>query len=128
MPGVFHTTTLQEIASWPKPNYVDPVERTWLPPYAITLCAVGCVFTAGRIYLRSTKRPSAFGWDDAAIIIACVRSFFLPPSRRYGLFSGDMAANVRGNRNRSFLSASPLRRALPCGIMMSVGTCGMYGP
>lgn len=73
MPGVFHTITLEEIASWPAPNYEDPVERKWLPAFALIWYALATIFAAIRIYSRSRRLCGSFGSDDIAIIIAWVR-------------------------------------------------------
>lgn len=58
------------IASWPKPNYIDPETRG--PALLITcttLSAIGLIVVAARIYARVfiTKAP---GLDDAIIVLA----------------------------------------------------------
>ena len=69
MPGNFHEVPASIIATWPKPNYVDPVRRTWLPALACTLLAVSTVLISGRFFLRIRKQAGAFGYDDALIAI-----------------------------------------------------------
>lgn len=72
MPGIFHTITLEELSQWPKPNYVDPVERSWLSPFAIAWTIVSTALVAARIVLRIQGRSGTFGWDDVFIIIGWV--------------------------------------------------------
>lgn len=76
MPGNFHTITTEDILTWPKPNYVDPEERTWLPGYSIAWSVLVTAFVVGRLYLRVRNRSGAFGLDDVFIIIAYVRARF----------------------------------------------------
>lgn len=69
MPGNFHTIPPSIVASWPPPNYVDPVRRSWLPILACTLLGVSTVLIAGRFYLRARKQAGDFGLDDLFISV-----------------------------------------------------------
>jgi hypothetical protein len=51
-------------ASWPKPNYIDPVRRSWMPQYAGTLTAVSSLVVVLRLYLRARKQAGPPGLDD----------------------------------------------------------------
>ena len=64
MPGNIISITPADIASWPAPNYIDPVERTWLPAYATAFYAVSTVMVALRLFLRVTKKAGEPGLDD----------------------------------------------------------------
>ncbi|KAF2773743.1 hypothetical protein EJ03DRAFT_286011, partial [Teratosphaeria nubilosa] len=70
MPGNFHEVPASVVASWPKPNYVDPVRRAWLPILALFLVALTTLLVAGRFYMRAKKEAGAFGLDDVFIAIA----------------------------------------------------------
>ena len=70
MPGCYYTTTVVEYLKWPTANYVNPVERTWLPAYAIAWQILATFFVFGRLYLRVRKR--SFGLDDILIFVAWV--------------------------------------------------------
>jgi hypothetical protein len=85
--------TLQDIAKWPAPNYVDPVTRRPLVlGVEIPLTILTILFTAARFYSR-TVIVKALGWDDWFMLAATVRIL----SSRCGNF-------VRTNRtcDRSF--------------------------
>lgn len=73
MGGNLNELSPSVIASWPKPNYVDPVRRSWLPAFAIVWQSVSTVLVFVRFYLRARRRAGPFGWDDAFIAIAWVR-------------------------------------------------------
>lgn len=64
MPGNIISITPEEVASWPRPNYVDPVERTWLPVYAGVLYGFATLLLGVRLILRSLKRAGVLGIDD----------------------------------------------------------------
>ena len=69
---------LEVIATWPTPNYVDPVTRGWANAIVnIVLYPLVCIALSIRIYtrLRITK---SFGWDDWLILL----SFVLSPVSR----------------------------------------------
>lgn len=51
---------------WPPPNYVNPYERTWLPPIVIVLWIIATVFFALRIILRIRGIAGLFGIDDVS--------------------------------------------------------------
>lgn len=68
MPGNIINLTPEDILRWPKPNYVDPVERSWMPPYAACLYGVATLMAALRLWLRWTKRAGSLGVDDVIIM------------------------------------------------------------
>jgi hypothetical protein len=69
--------TLDDIAGWPAPNYVDPVTRRPLVlGVEIPLTILTILFTAGRFYSR-TVIVRALGWDDWFMLAATVRPHIL---------------------------------------------------
>lgn len=58
------------IASWPQPNYVDPVTRSWMPAYAITWQVAAALLVGVRFWLRLTRRAGGLGLDDAFLLPA----------------------------------------------------------
>ncbi|KAK5125205.1 hypothetical protein LTR85_000881 [Meristemomyces frigidus] len=74
MPGNIISITPADIATWPTPNYVNPVERTWMPEYACILYAVSTVMVATRLWLRSNKKAGGLGLDDALLVGAWLGS------------------------------------------------------
>lgn len=72
MPGTYYDTTVEEYLHWPKANYIDPVERTWLAPYAIVMQIIATICVFGRIFLRTRGRAMPSGWDDYFILAAWV--------------------------------------------------------
>ena len=62
------------LASWPKPNYVDPERRTWMPAFSLTWQIVSTLLVFGRFYLRLRRLAGPFGYDDAFMLLAWVRS------------------------------------------------------
>jgi hypothetical protein len=76
--------TLEDIAKWPAPNYVDPVTRRPLVlSVEIPLTILTIMFTACRFYSR-TVIVRALGWDDWFMLAATVRG---TPVRNYLLQS-----------------------------------------
>ena len=63
MPGNFPNV---DPTTWPTPNYDDPVERTWLLPYAVVLSGVSTVLVFIRWGLRLRKRGGGLGLDDVS--------------------------------------------------------------
>lgn len=78
MPGNLISITPEDLASWPKPNYINPEERTWLPAYSIALYAVSTVMVATRLWLRLAQKAGAIGLDDVSLFTAKLST----PSRR----------------------------------------------
>jgi len=74
MPGNFHEIPEYVLDTWPKPNYVDPVRRPWLPAFAMIFPAVSTILISGRFWLRATRQAGGFGIDDVFISIGWVRS------------------------------------------------------
>lgn len=64
MPGNIHTIPLDVILTWPKPNYIDPVRRAWMPEFAGILAAVTSLMVITRLWLRTRKQAGALGLDD----------------------------------------------------------------
>lgn len=81
MPGNFHAVPEWILEQWPEPNYIDPVRRTWMAPFALVFPAVSTILIAGRFWLRATKQSGAFGLDDLFIGIGWVSE----GTPRYGL-------------------------------------------
>ena len=67
MPGNFHEIPPEVLANWPKPDYIDPVRREWLPALACTLLGLSTILVAGRFYLRLRREAGDFGLDDLFI-------------------------------------------------------------
>ncbi|KAI6816855.1 hypothetical protein KC332_g10210 [Hortaea werneckii] len=65
MPGNFPNV---DPTTWPTPNYDDPVERTWLLPYAVVLSGVSTVLVFIRWGLRLRKQGGGLGLDDAMLL------------------------------------------------------------
>lgn len=72
MPGNFHSVPESVIASWPRPNYIDPVRRGWLPGFACAFLGVSTVLIAGRFYMRARRQAGDFGYDDLLIFTGWV--------------------------------------------------------
>lgn len=74
MPGNFPTPPPSVIATWPKPNYVDPPTLKWMTPFAVTLTVVSslCIFV--RCYLRLRNEGGGLGLDDALLLPAWLLS------------------------------------------------------
>ncbi|KAK5173751.1 uncharacterized protein LTR77_002432 [Saxophila tyrrhenica] len=70
MPGNIANITPATIASWPEPNYVDPVERRWMPVYAGVLYGVSTLLIALRLWLRVLKQAGGLGLDDGLLAAA----------------------------------------------------------
>jgi hypothetical protein len=70
MPGNFANVPPSVVATWPAPNYIDPVERTWMPALAGTLVGVSTVLISGRFYLRARSLAGSFGYDDLFIFVS----------------------------------------------------------
>lgn len=92
-------------ATWPAPNYINPVTRTWMPGFLLVWQIAATIMVAGRFYLRARKLAGTFGYDDLLIFFGwvsqsnflaecffcCVRedeTFLLLTSRKIFLFVG----------------------------------------
>jgi hypothetical protein len=64
MPGNIMTIPLEVFGNWPKPNYVDPVRREWMPIYTGILQGVMTIMLSLRLWLRFQNRAGALGLDD----------------------------------------------------------------
>ena len=60
------------LKSWPTPNYVDPVRRSWMPAFALSWQVASTLLVWGRFYLRIRHLAGPFGYDDAFMLIAWV--------------------------------------------------------
>ena len=67
MPGNIISITAEDLASWPAPNYEDPVRRNWMPIYAGILHAAATLMVGLRIWLRTIKLAGGLGIDDVCI-------------------------------------------------------------
>jgi type IV secretory pathway VirB3-like protein len=64
--------TPEEMAAWPKPNFVDPVTRAPIVTgLTISTMVLVTVFTAMRFYGKGILR-SALGLDDWMMLVAAV--------------------------------------------------------
>jgi len=70
MPGNLQPIPESVLASWPTPNYDDPVRRTWMPAYAGILQALTTLLLGTRFWLRIRKQAGALGLDDALLVPA----------------------------------------------------------
>lgn len=72
--------TPQELASFPKPNYVDPITRRPLIVGVMGIMTVAVMLIMScRLYSR-TVLVYAIGWDDWIMLLATVSSpFFTEP-------------------------------------------------
>lgn len=60
------------LKSWPTPNYVYPIRRTWMPVFALTWQVASTILVWGRFYLRIRHLAGPFGYDDAFMLVAWV--------------------------------------------------------
>lgn len=68
MPGNIINITPADVANWPTPNYVDPVERRWMPAYAGILYGAATVMVAARLWIRHARKVSGgLGLDDVGL-------------------------------------------------------------
>jgi hypothetical protein len=68
MSGNLHRPDPSVYLSWPTPNYVNPVRRSWMPAYACTLLAASTLVVVLRLWLRATKQAGPFGLDDVCVV------------------------------------------------------------
>jgi len=77
------------LESWPEPNLVDPVRRTWMPAFAMSWMVASTLLVWGRFYLRVRRISGPFGLDDIFMLIAWVGRLSLWKASRtiadYGL-------------------------------------------
>jgi hypothetical protein len=64
MSGNLHRPDPSVYLSWPTPNYVNPVRRSWMPAYAGTLQAASTLVVVLRLWLRARKQAGPLGLDD----------------------------------------------------------------
>jgi hypothetical protein len=70
MSGNLHRVDPSVYLTWPTPNYIDPVRRSWMPEYAVTLQAASSIAVILRLWLRATKKAGPLGLDDVGIILS----------------------------------------------------------
>ena len=58
--------TPEVIAKWPKANYVNPEELTWLPIYTCIWFGAATVMVAVRFWLRFRGHAGRLGLDDVS--------------------------------------------------------------
>lgn len=61
-------------ATWPAPNYINPVTRPWMPGFLLVWQIAATIMVAGRFYLRARKFAGTFGYDDLLICFGWVSS------------------------------------------------------
>jgi hypothetical protein len=64
MSGNLHRLDPSVYLTWPPPNYIDPVRRSWMPAYAGTLQAASSIAVILRLWLRARKQAGPLGLDD----------------------------------------------------------------
>jgi hypothetical protein len=75
MSGNLHRPDPSVYLSWPTPNYIDPVRRSWMPAYAITLQAASTLVVVLRLWLRGRKQAGPLGLDDVcSIAFTCLQA------------------------------------------------------
>ena len=62
--------TPEVIAKWPKANYVNPEELTWLPIYTCIWFGAATVMVAVRFWLRFRGHAGRLGLDDVSSQLA----------------------------------------------------------
>jgi hypothetical protein len=68
MPGNIPIPPPSVVESWPRPNYVDPVRRAWLPPYAMVLQTAASFVVILRLVFRALNYGGGLGLDDVRCI------------------------------------------------------------
>lgn len=71
MPGNVHSPSPELVASWPRPNYVDPIRSTWMPAYAGILLAMSSLMVLTRLCLRAKHYAGGLGLDDVRTCQSC---------------------------------------------------------
>ena len=66
MPCNIINLTPADVLSWPKPNYVDPVRRTWMPIFSGITFAAATLMVAMRFWLRLRGHAGKLGLDDVS--------------------------------------------------------------
>jgi hypothetical protein len=61
------------VATWPKPNYINPERRTWVAPVGLLFEICTTLLLAARLWVRITRQAGRFSLDDALMIGAWVR-------------------------------------------------------
>ena len=74
MPGNINSLPLWQLETWPTPNYDNPLRRSWMLPYSVTLQAFSTVLVATRLWLRATNQAGKIGLDDVCIYVDTLSS------------------------------------------------------
>ena len=69
MSGNLHRPDPSVYLTFPAPNYIDPVRRSWMPGYAGTLQAASSLAVILRLWLRARKQAGPLGLDDVCGIL-----------------------------------------------------------
>ena len=64
MSGNIINLTPADVSSWPTPDYVDPVRRTWMLPLSGVLFTAATLIVAMRFCLRARGYAGNLGLDD----------------------------------------------------------------
>jgi hypothetical protein len=63
--------TPEVIAKWPKANYDNPDQLTWLPTYSCIWFGTATIMVAMRFWLRSRGHAGRLGLDDVSSQLSC---------------------------------------------------------
>ncbi|KAF2687902.1 hypothetical protein K458DRAFT_485078 [Lentithecium fluviatile CBS 122367] len=77
MAGDFPNLDSSTISQWPQPNLVDPIMRSWLSIYSITLTVITTLIVSARLWTQVRNSAFGFGLDDAFISGAWMFSILL---------------------------------------------------
>jgi hypothetical protein len=66
MPGNIINLTPADVLAWPKPNYDNPVRRTWMPIFSGLTFAAATLMVATRFWLRIRGHAGKLGLDDVS--------------------------------------------------------------
>jgi hypothetical protein len=66
MPGNIINLTPTDVLAWPKPNYDNPVRRTWMPIFSGLTFAAATLMVATRFWLRIRGHAGKLGLDDVS--------------------------------------------------------------
>lgn len=79
MPGGIHPSAAV-VASWPKPNYENPISRTGLVPVLVLFTVLSVLMVSARLVVRGYMQRN-MGVDDWLILVGMVCSDL--PTRIY---------------------------------------------
>lgn len=73
MAGDFPNLSIDIVSQWPKPDYIDPVARSWYPEFSIVLAIVATTILCARLWSQIRKSTNGYGIDDGFVCLAWVR-------------------------------------------------------